>query len=87
LTPSRKKQARPSRSKRRPPLKSKTDRLDILDKLHGRCERVEMVAELLKACDAPHSLDAGLAARAGYFIAEELDRVRELAAKLGKEAR
>jgi hypothetical protein len=42
-----------------------------------------MVAGLLEACDDPHSLDADLAARAGYFIEEELGQVKELLAGLG----
>jgi hypothetical protein len=79
LTASRKKPVRPARPK--PKRKSKTDRLEILDALHERCERVEMVAGLLEACDDPHSLSPELAARAGYFIEEELGRVRELLAK------
>ena len=77
LTASRKKPVRPARPKR----KSKTDRLEILDALHKRCERVEMVAGLLEACDDPHSLSPELAAHAGYFIEEEFGQVRELLAK------
>lgn len=78
LTASRKKQAR---SKRRPQLKSKTDRLATLDALNERCERVEMVAGLLEACDDPEAMSPELAARAGYFIEGELRRVRELLAE------
>jgi hypothetical protein len=75
LTASPKKRVRPSRPK------SKTDRLDILDALNKRCERVEMVAGLLEACDDPHSLSPELAAHAGYFIEEELRQVRKLLAE------
>ena len=46
-----------------------------------------MVAGLLEACDDPHSLSPELAARAGYFIEEELGGVRELLAKFEGGAR
>jgi hypothetical protein len=86
LTASRKKQARPSGSKRAR-AKTKANRLEILDALHERCERVEMVAGLLEACDDPGALSPELAARAGYFIEEELCRVRELLAGFEGRAR
>ena len=85
MTASQKEPVHVSRPK--PKYKIKTNRLEILDALHERCERVEMVAGLLEACDDPHSLSPELAARAGYFIEEELGRVRELLAKFEGGAR
>jgi hypothetical protein len=82
LTGSRKKGVRPSRPKCRP--QSKTDWLDTLDAVNERCDRIETLAGLLNACDDPQSLSPELAARAGYFIEEDLRQVKELLAELGK---
>ncbi len=68
----------------RPPGK---DWLDTLDAAHERCDRIETMAGLLNACDEPEVLDARLAARAGYFIEEDLRQLKELLAELGKAAR
>jgi len=42
------------------------------------------MAGLLRACDEPERMHARLAARAGGFIADDLRRVKELLAGLGK---
>jgi len=81
LTGSRKKRVGRSRLRPRPPGKSA---LDVLNALDERCERIETLAALLYACTDPGSMDARLAARAGYFIEEEMRRVKELLAGIGK---
>lgn len=88
--PIMKKKPSPSASRKKRaglPHKTKANRLEILDALHERCERVEMLAGLLEACDDPGALSPELAARAGHFIEEELRRVRELLAGFEGRAR
>ena len=84
LTASGKQRVRPSRSRRQPRPKRPTAPLDALDAIGERCRRIETMAGLLRACDEPDEMDAGLAARAGGFIADDLGQVRELLAALGK---
>ncbi|MGH9592139.1 MAG: hypothetical protein ACRD5L_03545 [Bryobacteraceae bacterium] len=84
LTGSGKKRVRPSRPKRRPQPKSKTNWLDALDAAHERCARIETLAGLLNACSDPEAMDARLAGRAGYFIEEDLRQVKALLAELEK---
>jgi hypothetical protein len=84
LTGSRKKGVRPSRPKRRSQSKSKTNWIEALDVVNERCARIQTLAGLLNACDDPHSLSPELAARAGYFIEEDLREVKKLLAELGK---
>jgi len=81
LTGSRKKRVDRSRSRLRPSGKPS---LDVLNALDERCERIATLAGLLYACTDPGSMDARLAARAGYFIEEEMRRVKELLAAFGK---
>jgi hypothetical protein len=87
LTASRKKRVRPSRPKRRPQSKTGSAWLAALDAANERFARVETLAGLLTACDDPGALSPELAARAGYFIEEELRQVKELLNELGKGAR
>jgi hypothetical protein len=84
LTGSRRKRVRPARAPRRPPSKRKIAWLDTLDAMNERCARIETMAGLLRACDEPERMHARLAARAGGFIADDLRRVKELLAGLGK---
>jgi len=53
--------------------------------MNERCARIETMAGLLRACDEPEEMHAGLAARAGGFIADDLRQVKELLAGLERE--
>jgi hypothetical protein len=61
--------------------------LAALDAANERFARVETLAGLLAACDDPGALSSELAARAGYFIEEDLRQVKKLLAEMGKGTR
>lgn len=84
LTTFRKKRVRPARAPRRAQSKRKAAWIDALDAVNERCDRIETLAGLLRACDEPDAMHAGLAARAGYFIQEDLRQTKELLAALGR---
>jgi hypothetical protein len=84
LTGSRRKRVRPARAPRRAQSKRKAAWIDALDAIDERCRRIETLAGLLRVCDEPHAMHAGLAASAGYFIEEDLRQAKELLAALGR---
>jgi hypothetical protein len=53
--------------------------------VNERCNRIETLAGLLRACEEPEEMNARLAARAGGFIADDLRQVKELLDGLQKE--
>jgi hypothetical protein len=85
LTGSGRKRVRPARAPRRPQSKRQPAWLDTLDAVNERCNRIETLAGLLRACEEPEEMNARLAARAGGFIADDLRQVKELLDGLQKE--
>ena len=84
MTGSRRKRVRPARAPRQTQSKRKAAWIDALDAIDERCRRIETLAGLLNACGEPGVMDARLAARAGSFIEDDLRRVKELLAALGR---
>lgn len=62
-------------------------RLDVVDAVNERFERMATLAGLLYACVESPSLDARLAAHAGHFMEVELCQVRALLDGFLKEGR